>query len=170
MGYVSLAMQRLLWLIYRLFGLGCLVLALHYTSITLQLDRNFVPRSEQAPYFAICLALFSGTLFLLPSTTPLWVKSVQDTVTATAAIAAMVAMAMALAAGTPMVLPLLTSGPTESLAQAVSAAINLVTAAGVLTAGFLGLTAQRRKGKAVPLMAQAASDQCTARQLRNSRA
>lgn len=170
MGYVSLAMQRFLWLIYRLFGLGCLVLALHFTAITLQLDRNFIPRSEQTPYFAICLALFAGTLFLLPSTTPLWVKTVQDTVTATAAIAAMVGMAMALAAGAPMVLPLVTSGPTEHLAQVLGAAINVVTAAGILTAGFLGLTAPRRAGKHVPLMAQAAADQIEAQQLRKSRA
>lgn len=169
MAFIHVAVRRFLWGLYRVFGLACLMLALHNSAITLQLQRSYAPQDEQLPYFAICLALFAGTLFLLPSTTPVWVKQVKCPGTATVAIAALVGLAMALIAGSTAILPILSDHPPGMAAQMITNLVGLFTASGVLAAGYLGLTAPRRRRRAVPLLEQTAAQRADARMLRKSR-
>jgi len=170
MGYILLAAQRVLWGLFRLFGLACLSLALLNATITLQLQQAFAPLEDQMPFFAICLALFAGTLFLLPSTTPAWIRTVRCPASATVAIAAFIGLAVALVAGTKGILPYLAPAPRAAMLGSVLAdLVVLFTAAGVVTAGGLGLFTPRRRRRAVPLSEDSAAQQAQARLLRQAR-
>ncbi|MDJ0859347.1 MAG: hypothetical protein QNJ03_09725 [Dinoroseobacter sp.] len=165
---ITIVLKWTLWSVYRAFGLGAFALALAYAYIILKLELAFVPRSELIPYFATILGMFCGTLFLLPSTTPHWVRVVDDATSATIAIAAVIGLAIALVSGSADVVPLLDPENNTIAAGLISALVGGLTALGILSAGGLGLVSPRRMRR-VPLMDLKAPRSIDPRSLRKSR-
>lgn len=168
---IIIVLRWVLWGAYRAFGLAAFALALAYAYVILKLEMSFVPRSELFPYFATILGMFCGTLFLLPSTTPHWVKVVDDPMSATISIAAIVGLAVALISGAADVLPVLDVAGAEAvatLASLVSAFVGLLTTTGIIAAGALGLLSPR-KMRRVPIMDLKAPQMVDPRSLRKSR-
>ncbi|MEM8581675.1 MAG: hypothetical protein AAGF50_10820, partial [Pseudomonadota bacterium] len=156
------------WSVYRAFGLGAFALAISYAYIILKLELAFVPQAELIPYFATILGMFCGTLFLLPSTTPYWVRVVDDAVSATIAIAAVIGLAIALVSGSADVIPALNLDQTAYVPSLISGGIGMLTTLGILAAGGLGLISPRRMRR-VPLMDLKAARSVDPRSLRKSR-
>ncbi|WP_425090273.1 hypothetical protein [Tropicimonas sp. S265A] len=165
---ILLLLKWTLWAVYRVFGLGAFVLAVAYAYVILKLELAFVPRSELFPYFATILGMFCGTLFLLPSTTPHWVRVVDDATSATIAIAAIIGLAVALVSGAADVVPVLGLADLEQAAARVSGAVGTLTTVGILCAGGLGMFSPR-KLRRVPLMDLKAARAIDPRSLRKSR-
>lgn len=165
---ITLFLRGALWLAYRAFGLGAFALAVGYAYIILKLELSFVPRSELFPYFATILGMFCGTLFLLPSTTPHWVKVVDDAVSATISIAAIIGLAVALVSGAADVIPALGFENTALASSLVTSVVGVITTTGILSAGGLGLVSPR-KMRRIPLMDLKAAKSIDPRSLRKSR-
>lgn len=165
---ITLVLKGTLWAVYRAFGLGAFALAMAYAYIILKLELAFVPRSELIPYFATILGMFCGTLFLLPSTTPHWVRVVDDATSATIAIAAVIGLAVALVSGSTDVVPALGLDETPLVPNLISGGIGALTALGILSAGGLGLLSPKRTRR-IPLMDLKAPRNIDPRSLRKSR-
>lgn len=165
---ITIVLRWTLWLVYRAFGLAAFALALAYAYIILQLELAFRPQSELLPYFATILGMFCGALFLLPSTTPHWVREVDDATSATISIAAVIGLAVVLISGSADVVPFLELEQSAFVAELISGTVGAMTATGILAAGGLGLISPRRMRR-VPLMDLKATRSVDPRSLRKSR-
>ncbi|WP_424970071.1 hypothetical protein [Dinoroseobacter sp. S76] len=162
MADISLAMQRFLWLLYRVFGLACLAGAVHLTAVILQLDRLFVPRQEQVPYYLLCLALAGGALFLLPSTTPYRIARIRSGMGGIGAILAILAMSVVLIMSFGATQDVPEATPFAAQAALAKDIVLVLAVAGCMAIGWLGLTAQRGARKRVPMMEATAQHQAQA--------
>ncbi|MEM1079562.1 MAG: hypothetical protein AAGI09_13655 [Pseudomonadota bacterium] len=167
MADISLAMQRFLWLVYRVFGLACLAGAVHLTAVALQLDRLLMPRQDQVPYYLTCLALAGGALFLLPSTTPYRIAQIRSGLAGIGALLAILAMSVVLIMSFAVTLDVPEASPLSGYAPLAKDLVLIFALAGCLAVGWLGLTAQRGAIKRVPMMEAAARHQAQAKAARH---
>jgi len=161
-------LRGVLWVVYRGYGLASFALSMAFAWIILKLEMGFVPRSEILPYFAVVLGMFCGTLFMVPSTTPHWVRHVTNASSAVIAVAAIVGLSVALAAGFDKALPTLTLDNEEQVRTWAARGLGLLTALGILSAGGLGLLSPKQMRR-VPIMDLKTPKVVDPRSLRKSR-
>ncbi|WP_424976207.1 hypothetical protein [Dinoroseobacter sp. S124A] len=162
MADISLAMQRFLWLIYRIFGLACLAGAVHLTIIALQLDGLLIPRRDQIPVYLLCLALAAGALFLLPSTTPYRIARIRSGFGGVTAILVLLAMSVVLVMSFAAALEIPATTPLSDHASLARDLVLVFALAGCMAIAWLGLTATRGQAKRVPILEATARNQARA--------
>lgn len=145
-----------LWWVLRGFGLYSLTLGMAYATMTLHLENNYIPYAERAPYMATCLAFFGGTLVLIPSTTPLWIREVKDVFSALVTIVSLAGLTAAIFFGLYRMLPIAMPDITNVFNTVFAAAALFLLVLGTWCAAVLGLTGGQERARPRVLMSATA--------------
>ena len=130
-----------MWWVLRAFGLYSLVIGVFYAVMTLHLEHNYIPYADRLPYMATCLAFFAGTLILMPSTTPLWIREIRDPFSAAITVVFIVGITTAVLFGLYRMLPIVLPEIQNAFDTVFAAGALFFAIVGIWLAIYLGATA-----------------------------